>query len=86
MKTKKKEKKPPLKTGERMDLLAIEIILKKIYLTEIEVAFITGLSIFTLRNDRFLCKGIPYLRVGARKIMYRMVDVIQYMERRRITF
>lgn len=86
METKAEKKKTTLKTRGGIDLLTIEIILKKLYLTEIEVAFMTGLSIFTLRNDRFLRKGIPYLRVGARKIMYKMTDVISYMEENRISF
>lgn len=86
METKAEKKKTTLKTRGGIDLLTIEIIKKKLYLTEFEVSYLTGLSVFTLRNDRFLRKGIPYLRIGARKIMYKMTDVVAYMERRRISF
>lgn len=86
METKAEKKKTTLKTRGGIDLLQIEIILKKRYISEVEVSFLTGISVFTLRNDRFLRRGIPYLRVGARKIMYRMADVISYMEKNRISF
>lgn len=86
METKAEKKKTTLKTRWGIDLLAIEIIKKKLYLNEFEVSYLTGLSVFTLRNDRFLGRGIPYLRIKTRRIMYRMVDVVAYMERQRISF
>lgn len=61
-------------------------LLKKPYLNEIEVEAITGRSRFTLRNERFLRKGLPYLKVGARSIRYKLDDVLSFMERRRIAF
>ena len=61
-------------------------LLEKTYLNEKEVAAITGRAISTLRNERFMRKGLPYLKVGRRSIRYKTQDVISYMESRRITF
>jgi predicted DNA-binding transcriptional regulator AlpA len=60
--------------------------LEKPYLNEKEVAAITGRAISTLRNERFMRKGLPYYKVGERSIRYKSEDVIAYMEGRRITF
>ena len=60
--------------------------LKKPYLNEFEVAAITGRAVSTLRNDRFLRRGIPYLKISKRSIRYRTPDVIDFMEARPITF
>jgi predicted DNA-binding transcriptional regulator AlpA len=61
-------------------------LLEKRYLNEKEVAAITGRAISTLRNERFMRKGLPYYKVGERSIRYKSEDVIAYMEGRRITF
>jgi hypothetical protein len=61
-------------------------LLEKTYLNEKEVAQVIGRAISTLRNERFLRKGLPYLRVGARSIRYKSKDVIAYMEGRRVSF
>ncbi|MGA3281094.1 MAG: helix-turn-helix domain-containing protein [Smithella sp.] len=61
-------------------------LLEKRYLNEKEVAAITGLAISTLRNSRFMRKGLPYLKIGGRSIRYKSEDVIAFMEGRRITF
>jgi predicted DNA-binding transcriptional regulator AlpA len=61
-------------------------ILEKPYLNEKEVAAITGRAVSTLRNERFMRKGLPYLKIGGRSIRYKSEDVIAYMEGRRITF
>jgi predicted DNA-binding transcriptional regulator AlpA len=53
------------------------------YLTEKEVSELTGLALSTLRNHRFLCKGLPYIKIG-KSIRYSLQDVIQYMESHRI--
>jgi len=60
-------------------------LFKKPYLNEKEVAELTGKAVSTLRNERFLRKGIPYLKIG-RSIRYRFPDTINYMEARLITF
>lgn len=61
-------------------------LLEKPYLNEKEVAEVTGRALSTIRNDRFMRKGLPYLKIGARSIRYKTEDVISYMEGRRITF
>lgn len=59
---------------------------EKTYLNEKEVATITGRAVSTLRNERFMRKGLPYLKIGGRSIRYKSEDVISYMEGRRISF
>jgi hypothetical protein len=61
-------------------------LLEKKYLNEKEVAAITGRAVSTLRNERFMRKGIPYLKVSAKSIRYLNEDVIKFMEGRRISF
>lgn len=53
------------------------------YITEREVARITGFALPTLRNHRFRGIGIPYIKAG-RAIRYSLKDVVSYMESRRI--
>ena len=53
------------------------------YITEKEVTEITGRALSTLRNERFLGKGIPYIKIG-KSVRYRLDDVIEFMESRRI--
>ena len=59
---------------------------EKTYLNEKEVAAITGRAVSTLRNERFMRKGLPYLKIGGRSIRYKSEDVISYMEGRRISY
>ena len=61
-------------------------LLKKPYLTEVEVEELTSRSRYTLRNDRFLRKGIPYLKITTRSVRYKTADVVAFMEQRRISF
>ena len=53
------------------------------YITEKEVAEITGRALSTLRNERFLGKGIPYIKIG-KSVRYKYEDVIEFMESRMI--
>jgi phage terminase Nu1 subunit (DNA packaging protein) len=53
------------------------------YINEKKVAEITDLSVQTLRNDRHLGKGIPYTKRG-RSVRYRVDEVIDFMERRKV--
>lgn len=53
------------------------------YLTEKEVASLTGRALSTLRNERHLCRGIAYRKIG-RSIRYRLDEVISFMESRKI--
>jgi len=53
------------------------------YLNEKQVASITGRALSTLRNERFLGKGIPYIKIG-KSVRYKYDDVIDFMEAGRI--
>jgi hypothetical protein len=53
------------------------------YIDEKEVSRITGRAIQTLRNDRFRGQEIPYVKMG-RAVRYRLSDVIEFMEDRKI--
>jgi hypothetical protein len=53
------------------------------YLTEAEVAEITGRALSTLRNERSKGQGIPYIKVG-RSVRYNLEDVVGFMEARKI--
>lgn len=61
-------------------------LLKKPFLNEKEAAELTGRAISTLRNERHLRRGIPYLKVSRRTIRYKLDDVLLFMQARRITF
>lgn len=61
-------------------------IMKKPYLTEKDTSQLTDRAVSTLRNDRFLRRGIPYLKIGKRSVRYRLQDVLEYMEANRISF
>lgn len=54
------------------------------WLNDKEVSRMTGRGLQTLRNDRHLCRGIPYSLVGRRSIRYRLDDVVSYMESRKV--
>lgn len=53
------------------------------YLNEKQVSEMIGRALPTLRNDRFLGKGIPYVKVG-RSVRYNFHDVVDFMESRKI--
>ncbi|MFC1551791.1 helix-turn-helix transcriptional regulator [Candidatus Latescibacterota bacterium] len=53
------------------------------YIKEKEVAEITGRALSTLRNERFLGKGIPYIKIG-KSVRYKIDDVINFMESNRV--
>ena len=61
-------------------------LLKKPFLNEKEAAELTGRAISTLRNERHLRRGIPYLKVSRRTIRYKLDDVLLFMQARRISF
>jgi hypothetical protein len=56
---------------------------KEIWITEKEVSKITGIAVQTLRNDRHLCRGIPYYKRN-RSVRYKEADVRGNMELFRI--
>ena len=53
------------------------------FLTEKEVAQMTGLALSTLRNTRFQCRGLPYIKIG-RAVRYDLRDVVRFMEAHKI--
>jgi hypothetical protein len=53
------------------------------YLTEKEVAGLTGRAVQTLRNDRFKGQGFAYIQFG-RNVRYRLADILAAMESRRV--
>ncbi len=53
------------------------------YLKEKEVSDMIGRSVKTLRNDRFMRKGLPYVKNG-RSVRYKVEDVVTYMEDRKV--
>ena len=61
-------------------------LMKKAYLTERDTSQLTDRAVSTLRNDRFLRRGIAYLKIGKRSVRYRLQDVLDYMESNRISF
>ena len=61
-------------------------LLKKPFLNEKEVAAVTGRAVSTLRNERHLRRGFPYLKVGRRSVRYKLTDILTSMESRRINF
>jgi hypothetical protein len=57
------------------------------WIDEREVSEIIGVAVQTLRNWRFQRIGIPYSKVGkGRMVRYRLDEVIQFMEERKIHF
>lgn len=61
-------------------------LLKKPFLNEKEAAELSGRALSTLRNERHLRRGIPYLKVGQRGIRYKLEDILSFMTARRISF
>ena len=55
------------------------------YLTDVQVSEITGLALSTLRNDRWLRRGIIYVKKG-RAVRYALEDVQRFMESKKIRF
>ena len=50
---------------------------------ETEAAEIVGAAVQTMRNNRHLGKGPPYLKLG-KSVRYRVSDLIEYLEKHRI--
>ncbi|MHB8771299.1 MAG: hypothetical protein ACYC7J_09895 [Syntrophales bacterium] len=73
------------KAAEKRSINVPEV-LKKPYLNEFEAAAVQGRAVSTLRNDRHLRRGLPYLKISARSIRYKTADIIAAMEGRRISF
>ena len=70
----------------RLEIAPGNQLIQKPFLNEFEVAALTGRAVSTLRNDRHLRRGIPYLKVSKRSIRYRPPDVLGFMEATPIRF
>lgn len=53
------------------------------YIDEKKAARFTSRSVQTLRNERHRGVGFPYVKLG-RAVRYKLADIIEYMERRKI--
>jgi predicted DNA-binding transcriptional regulator AlpA len=53
------------------------------YLTEKEVAILTGRAVQTLRNDRHRRRGFPYRKIG-KSVRYSLQEILAIMESHRI--
>ena len=53
------------------------------YINEVNVSDMTGMSVATLRNHRWLGKGIPYIKIG-RTVRYQESEVLEYLENLRV--
>ena len=53
------------------------------YLTEQEVAAMTGRAVQTLRNDRHRGRGFPYRKIG-KSVRYFLPEILAIMESHRI--
>jgi len=68
-------------------IMDVSELLKKPFLNEKEVAAVTGRAVSTLRNERFLRRGFPYLKIlGQRSVRYKTADILAGMEANRISF
>ena len=54
------------------------------WIDEKKVMEITGRKLPTLRNDRFLGRGIPYSKMG-KSVRYEIADVVNFMKSRRVS-
>ena len=50
------------------------------WLTEKQVAALTGISCSLLQKQRFKGTGFPYVKVGTRLVRYSEVEVAKYMQ------
>ena len=56
----------------------------ELYLGEKQVASMLGLAVQTLRNWRFQGRGPSYVKLGPRAVRYKLGDVLDFAEERRI--
>ncbi len=80
------QQKETATSKRRMEIAPGNELIQKPFLNEVEVSALTGRALSTLRNDRHLRRGIPYLKVSKRSIRYRLPDVLNFMEARPIRF
>jgi hypothetical protein len=52
-------------------------------INEYDAAKIVGKAVQSLRNDRHLCKGLPYIKMG-KSVRYLIADINEYLLAHRI--
>ena len=55
----------------------------KIYIREEEVVEVSSIPLKTLRQDRYLKKGIPYIKKN-RSVYYNINDILEFMESNKV--
>ena len=60
------------------------MLIEQRFMTEKETAKLTSRSVSTLRNERSRGVGMPYHRIGQRSIRYKLEDVMEWMNSRKI--
>jgi len=58
-------------------------LVREYKLNEKEASWVSGKAVKTLRNERSQLTGIPYYKVGEKKVVYRLGDVLDYLESRK---
>jgi len=58
-------------------------MIKKKFLNEAEVSEMTGRAVSTLRNDRYLRQGLPFIKWG-RSVRYDFEEVVAFLEAKKI--
>jgi hypothetical protein len=53
------------------------------YVNEVKVAELTGMALATLRNHRWMGRGIPYIKFG-RSVRYSLQSVESFMQERTV--
>jgi hypothetical protein len=53
-------------------------------LTEQQVSLLTGRALQSLRNDRCMQRGLPYVKLTERCVRYRLEDLLSYIGNRLI--
>jgi hypothetical protein len=57
---------------------------ERLYLTEGEVATLLARSLSSLRNDRSLRRGLPFIKLGKKSIRYDIRDIEKYLDSCRV--
>lgn len=60
-----------------------QILAENKVVDENKASELLGQAVQTLRNDRHLRKGPPYIKLG-RSVRYRVKDLLEYLDRHRI--
>ena len=53
------------------------------FINEVKVSDMTGISVATLRNHRWLGRGLPYHKFG-RSVLYLEAEVLNYLDQLKV--